>query len=201
MLKIWGHRAAPNVAKVLWTCAELGLDYELIPTGGPNGGLDEPAYRRLNPNGRVPTLDDDGFILWESHAIMRYLARRERAESFYPPEAQRVARIDQWLDWQSAHLAEAVRDLVRLTIKATTPAPAEQIAKAEAQADALFGIADQALRTSAYIAGADFTLADIPIGVAVRRWTTLPVARTALPALVSWADDVLSRPGAAILSA
>lgn len=201
MLKIWGHRAAPNVAKVLWTCAELGLDYELIPTGGPNGGVDEPAYRRLNPNGRIPTLDDDGFILWESHAIMRYLVRRERAESFYPSKAQPVARIDQWLDWQSAHLAEAVRDLVRLTIKATTPPPAGQLTRAEAQADGLFGIVDRALRASPYIAGADFTLADIPIGVAVRRWTTLPVARPPLPALDSWADDVLNRPAAAILSA
>lgn len=201
MLKIWGHRAAPNVAKVLWTCAELGLDYELIPTGGPNGGLDEPAYRRINPNGRIPTLDDDGFVLWESHAIMRYLARREAAESFYPPEAQRVARVDQWLDWQSAHLAQAVRDLVRLTIKATAPVQPAELAKAEAEADALFGIVDQALRTSPYMAGADFTLADIPIGVAVRRWTTLPVARAVLPAIDSWADDVLSRPGAAVLSA
>ncbi|WCM28588.1 glutathione S-transferase family protein [Sphingomonas sp. QA11] len=201
MLKIWGHRAAPNVAKVLWTCGELGLEYELVPTGGPNGGLDALAYRRLNPNGLIPTLDDDGFILWESHAIMRYLARRERAENLYPAETRPVARVDQWLDWQAAHVAEAVRDLVRLTIKATGPVLAEQLAHAEAQADALFGIIDQVLRTSPYIAGADFTLADIPIGVAVRRWTTLPVTRAPLPALDSWADDVLSRPGAAALSA
>ena len=201
MLKIWGHRAAPNVAKVLWTCGELGLDHELVATGGPHGGLDEPVYRSLNPNGRIPTLDDDGFILWESHAIMRYLARRQQAESLYPGEPRHVAKVDQWLDWQAAHLAQAVRDLVRLTIKATAPAPAELLAKAEAEADDLFGIVDTTLRTSSYVAGSTFTLADIPIGVAVRRWTTLPVKRASLPELARWFDEVWARPGAAILSA
>ncbi len=201
MLKIWGHRAAPNVAKVLWTCGELCLDHELVATGGPHGGLDEPAYRNLNPNGRIPTLDDDGFILWESHAIMRYLARRQHAHGLYPADHRQVAKVDQWLDWQSAHLAQAVRDLVRLTIKAKGPAPAELLTKAEAEANDLFGIVDRALRTSDYVAGCAFTLADIPIGVAVRRWTTLPVKRSSLPDLARWFDEVRARPGAVNLSA
>ncbi|WP_342248969.1 glutathione S-transferase family protein [Sphingomonas sp. OTU376] len=196
MLKIWGHPAAPNVAKVLWTCNELGLDHALIPTGGPHGGLDDPAYRRLNPNGRIPTVDDNGFILWESHAIMRYLARREGDEVLYPSDPRRVALVDQWLDWQSAHLAQAVRDLVRLTLKATTPPPAEQLARAEAEADMLFGIVDAALQESRFIAGSAFTLADIPIGVAVRRWTTLPIKRAPLAALDQWFEAVQRRTGA-----
>ncbi|WP_019832856.1 glutathione S-transferase family protein [Sphingomonas sp. PR090111-T3T-6A] len=201
MLKIWGHRAAPNVAKVVWACGELGLEHELIPVGGPHGGLDEPAYRSLNPNGRIPTLDDEGFILWESHAILRYLARREQAAGLYPADARQAAKVDQWLDWQAAHLAQAVRDLVRLTVKASTPAPAERLAAAEAEADELFGIVDAALGTSPYVAGHAFTLADIPIGVAVRRWTTLPVKRASLPHLSRWFGEVWARPGAALLSA
>ncbi|WOF42998.1 glutathione S-transferase family protein [Sphingopyxis indica] len=201
MLKIWGHPAAPNVAKVLWTCGELGLEFELIPTGGPHGGLDNPEYRRLNPNGRIPTLDDNGFVLWESHAIMRYLARRERAEELYPVEARSVARVDQWLDWQGSHLAQAVRDLVRMTIKATTPPAKDALARAEAEADTHFGMVDALLQEQPHIAGDAFTLADIPIGVAVYRWTTLPVARAKLPALMDWYEQVVSRPGAEFLSA
>lgn len=200
MLKIWGHRAAPNVAKVLWGCGELGLDFELVATGGPHGGLDEPDYRKLNPNGRIPTLDDNGFILWESHAILRYLARREHAEALYPHDAQAAARVDQWLDWQSAHLAEAVRDLVRLTIKAEAPAPADALHRAEAHASTLFGIVDAALKESRHIAGDNFTLADIPIGIAFRRWSTLPVKRVAQPALGQWFETVRARPGFAKLS-
>lgn len=200
MLKIWGHRAAPNVAKVLWTCSELALDHELIPTGGAHGGLDDPAYRGLNPNGRIPTLDDDGFVLWESHAIMRYLARREGADGLYPKDFRAVALVDQWLDWQAAHLAQAVRDLVRLTIKATGLPPTEEVARAEAEADTLFGIVDVALQTSRFVAGAAFTLADIPIGIAVRRWTALPVKRAPLPALGQWFEKIKRRPGAALLS-
>lgn len=200
MLKIWGHRAAPNVAKVLWTCSELGIEHELLPIGGSHGGLDDAGYRRLNPNGRIPTIDDNGFVLWESHAIMRYLARREGVDALYPGDTRAVALVDQWLDWQAAHLAQAVRDLVRLTIKAGTPPPAEQLARAEAEADMLFGIVDAALERSRFIAGSAFTLADIPVGIAVRRWTTLPVKRAPLAALGEWFEEVRRRPGAALLS-
>lgn len=193
MLKIWGHRQAPNVAKVLWTCAELGLAYDLIETGGPHRGLDAPAYRAINPNGRVPTIDDAGFILWESHAIMRYLARREGDRGLYPDLPRAAAIVDQWLDWQGAHLASAVRDLVRLTIKADTPADGAVLARAEGEADTLFAIAETGLRNHDYLGGETFSIADIAVGIAYRRWSTLPIARAPLEGLDRWYAAVSAR--------
>lgn len=201
MLRIWGHRQAPNVRKVLWACAEFGLAYELIETGGPFGGTDTPDYRAMNPNGRIPTIDHDGFVLWESHAILRYLANKSGDGALYPQEARARARVDQWLDWQGAHQAQAVRDLVKMTIKAKgTPDPA-RLAAAEAEADLLFGILDGALSGGGYIAGDGFTIADIPVAVGYRRWSTLPIARQAFPVLEAWFGRVSARPAFAAIDA
>ena len=79
MLKIWGRTNSVNVQKVLWCCEELGVDYDRVDAGGPFGVVDTPEYRRRNPNGLVPTIDDDGFVLWESNAIVRYLAAKHRS--------------------------------------------------------------------------------------------------------------------------
>lgn len=194
MLRLWGHRQAPNVRKVLWTCAELGLPFEQVDIGGPFGGTDSRDYRSLNPNGRIPTLEDDGFVLWESHAIMRYLAAQARCDTLYPKDVRSRARVDQWLDWQGAHLAQAIRDLVRLTVKAQAASDPVRLAMAEREADLHFAIVDRALGSSDHIAGGEFTLADIPIGIGYRRWSTLPVARQPLPALEAWFGRVSVRP-------
>ena len=194
MLRIWGHRQAPNVRKVIWAAAELGIAFEVIETGGPFGGIDAPDYRAMNPNGRIPTIDDDGFVLWESHAILRYLANKSRDGALYPQEARARARVDQWLDWQGAHQAQAVRDLVKMTIKAKDVPDPARLAAAEAEADLLFGILDGALANGEYIAGDSFTIADIPLAVGYRRWATLPIMRKAFPALESWFNRVGTRP-------
>lgn len=200
MLKIWGHGRAPNVRKVIWGCAELGIPAERIDIGGPFGGTSSADYRAMNPNGRIPTIDDAGFILWESHAILRYLANREGADALYPRDPQARARADQWLDWQGAHQAQAVRDLVRMTIKADSAPDPVRLATAEAEADALFAILDQVLVQSPYVAGADFTIADIPLAVGYQRWTTLPVRRAVLPHLDAWFGVIRDRPAFAAIS-
>jgi glutathione S-transferase len=187
MLKIWGRANAPNVQKVLWACEELSLAYERIDLGGPFGGGDAPAYREKNPNGTVPTLEDGDFVIWESHAILRYLAGKTRSEALYPIELRRRGVIDQWLDWQAAQQALAVRALV----KAGDPA---QLETARQAAEPLFALLNRRLLRSAHVAGNDFTLADIPNAIGAQRWMSLPIERPALTALQDWLGQLSERP-------
>ena len=126
MLKILGKAASINVRKVLWTCTELDLAYEREDWGTGFRPTDEPAYRALNPNGLVPVIvEDDGFVLWESNTIIRYLANRHGATSLYPIEARSRARVDQWIDWQATDLnnawSYAFMGLIRLPPQQTDP--------------------------------------------------------------------------------
>jgi glutathione S-transferase len=76
MLKIWGRRSAFNVQKAMWAIGELELPHEHVNAGGDAGGLDDPWFREMNPHGRIPVIDDDGLILWESNSIIRYLGAK-----------------------------------------------------------------------------------------------------------------------------
>ena len=155
MLKIWGRADAPNVRKVLWGCEELGLAYRRIDHGGSFGGGKDPAYLAKNPNGLVPTLEDGGFVLWESHAILRYLANSAAGAALYPSERHQRALVDQWLDWQAVHQAAAVRGLAQALAKPGGP-PASALEDAER----IFSILEERLDACAYLTGDSFTLAD-----------------------------------------
>ncbi len=102
MLKIIGRDTSSNVQKVLWVCGELELPFERQDLGGPFGGNDNPEYRALNPNGRVPTIIDDGFVLWESNSCTRYLAAKHAAGTLYPDDLQARGNAERWMDWQIA---------------------------------------------------------------------------------------------------
>jgi glutathione S-transferase len=194
MLKIWGRGDAPNVQKVLWTCAELGLEFERIDKGGRFGGGEDPAYLALNPNGLVPTIEDDGFVLWESHAILRYLAARTPGQSLMPDDPHGRALVDQWLDWQAFHQAAAVRGLAML-FRPGAPPPAPAVLQgALAAAAHAFDLLDRQLAGRDYITGGRFSLADIPLAVGVARWLGLPISRPALSSLESWFGRVSRRP-------
>lgn len=105
MLKIWGRKNSSNVRKALWCAEELGLDYEAIDAGGAFGVVDTPQYRALNPNGRVPMIEDGDFVLWESNTIVRYLCAKQ-ASSWYPSDLQARANAEKWMDWTTSTLAE-----------------------------------------------------------------------------------------------
>jgi len=111
MLKVWGRANSSNVAKVMWAIAELELAHERIDIGGEFGGTGEPSYRRLNPTGRIPTIEDDTFVLWESNAIVRYLAAKVGHDVLWPAKLQLRADADRWMDWASTSLAEAIDNL------------------------------------------------------------------------------------------
>lgn len=198
MLKIWGRRSSSNVQKVLWTCDELALPYERIDAGGSFGGLDTPQYRAINPNGLIPTIEDDGFILWESHAIIRYLASGDEQHRLLPPTLSRRERadMDRWMDWAMLSLGFSLRTLFMLLYKQGSTAPgAQDLARAGEQVAAAFTILDGHLQDTPFVGGAAFTVADIPAGISAHRWFRLPVLRPKLPALEAWYAAVSSRPG------
>jgi glutathione S-transferase len=195
MLRIWGNADSVNVQKVLWCCEELGLAYERVDAGRYFGVVDTPAFRALNPNGLVPTIDDDGFVVWESNTIVRYLAARHAAGSLWPTDPRARADADRWMDWTNASLWPALVPLFRAfyrTPEAARDAAAIEAARQEAIAE--MRILDAHLAGAHYVGGAVFTMGDIAVGCAAWRWFAMPIQRPALPALQRWFDTLAERP-------
>jgi glutathione S-transferase len=185
MLKVWGRRSSANVQKVMWLLGELQLAHEHIPAGGPFGGLNEPNFRAMNPNGLVPVIEDDGLILWESNAIIRYLAARHGR--LWEEDARARAPIDQWIDWSGTTLQpEMIGVFWSYWRTPEKERNADQIRNFEQRAERNLRILDTALATRAYIAGDTFTLADIPSGVHLYRYFTMGTAVAKLAHVEAW---------------
>jgi glutathione S-transferase len=195
MLKVWGRRSAFNVQKVLWLVDELGLAHEHVPLGGTHGGLDAPGFLAMNPNGRVPVIEEDGAVVWESHAILRYLAARHGGEAFWPADPAARALADRWTDWALASLQPAFMDLFasfyRTPEERRDPA---RVADALARCAALYGILDRQLHGRDYLAGDRLTLADIPAGTSLYRYFTLAIERPSLPNVEALYRRLAARP-------
>jgi len=181
MLKIWGRTNSINVQKVLWAVDELNVPYERIDAGMQFGVVNEPFYRKMNPNGHVPTIDDDGFVLWESNAIVRYLSAKHGAGTLWPSDPKERADADRWMDWASSTLAAPIFPVFWGLIR--TP-PEKRDGKAIAEGvkklNAAFEVLEQSLDGRDFVAGAAFTMGDIPVGVHVYRWSALPIDRPGL---------------------
>src|ERR1700674_2390558 len=104
MLSVWGRKSSFNVQKVMWLVDELQLPHEHIPAGGSFGGLDAPEFLAMNPHGRVPVIDDGGVIVWESHAILRYLAAQYGRGRFWSHDAGERSSVERWMDWSQTTL-------------------------------------------------------------------------------------------------
>lgn len=197
-LRIWGRLSSVNVQKVVWCADELGLAYERIDVGGKFGGNDTADYRGKNPNGLVPTIEDDRFVLHESNAIVRYLAAKAKAEALWPSELRARADVDRWMEWQSTEYTPAMRDafwqLVR-TPEASRDARALEASRA--RSERLSGILDAHLAQRDYLTGDRFTLGDLVVGCAAHRWLNLPLAREPRPHLERWYARLRSRPASA----
>lgn len=196
MLKILGRKTSSNVQKVLWCCAEIGLAFERSDIGGPFGGNKTPEYLALNPNGLVPTIDDDGFVLWESNAIVRYLSAKHASGSLWPTDLRRRADADRWMDWQQTTLGPPMGVLFRALLRSPPDAvdPAE-LESAKRRAAAGFSILDAQLGRSRYVAGEALTMGDIALGFAPHRWHILPIERPSLPHVERWYRELRERPG------
>ena len=197
-LKIWGRANSVNVQKVLWCLAELDLAYERIDAGMAFGRNRESDYLAMNPNGRVPTLVDGDFVLWESNSIMRYLVLAYRPDSpIYPKAPKRRAGVDRWLDWTLSTLQPVDRPVFWALVR--TPVAERDMAAIQKDADAEAGvwrIADRYLASNRFIEGDDFTLADIALGAYARRWFGVEgITKPKLPHLDRWFAQFSGRPG------
>lgn len=195
MLKIWGRATSSNVQKATWALEELGIPYDRADVGGPFGGLDKPEFKALNPNAKIPVMDDDGFILWESNVIVRYLAAKRKSEALWPTDLKARATADMWMDWQQTVMW---MDFVVLIVGLVrTPPEKRDTAAIEAARQRLIPVMtmlDAQLKKTPYLAGQSFTIADIPAGVFAFRWFELPIERPALPALEAWYKKLQARP-------
>ncbi|WP_420993983.1 glutathione S-transferase family protein [Cupriavidus sp. 30B13] len=197
MLKILGKAASINVRKVLWCCDELGLPYAREDWGAGFRPTDTPAFLALNPNAMVPVIDDGGFVLWESNAILRYLAAQYGGAAIYPAAARERARIDQWLDWQACELNPAWRyAFMGLVRQSPAHQDAAQIAASAAAWARCMGILERQLAaTGGHAAGAGFSLADIALGLSVNRWYATPLAHPDYPAVAAYFARLRDRAG------
>ncbi len=196
MLTIYGRKSSSNVQKVLWCCGEIGLAFERIDMGRQFGGNREAPYLALNPNGLVPTIvEGDGFSLWESNTIIRYLAKRHGAPGFYPDDSRRAAIGEQWMDWQLNSLNDAFTPMFHgLVREAPEHRNLEAIEKSRANTQRHLAMLDQHLQDSRFVAGDAFTAADIPVGIYAYRWHTFEgIARASLPAFERWYGELQVR--------
>ncbi|EEE45121.1 glutathione S-transferase family protein [Roseibium alexandrii] len=186
MLKVWGRKTSSNVQALMWCIGELGLEYERSDIGHSFGGTDTEAFRRLNPNQTIPVLQDaNGQTIWETGAILRYLADRYGPESFWPEQPQDRAQVDMWAEWSKITIAMAFTAPVFWRV-VRTPREAQdwnQIRRAVAALESKLEIAEQRLTNNPFLAGPDFTLADIQFGHILYRYYDIDIDRADLPRL------------------
>ena len=193
MIKVWGRVNSVNVKKALWCLEELSLQYERTDAGMQFGVVNTPEYKKMNPNSLVPTLEDDGFIMWESHTIVRYLADKYGKGVLRPMDLEPRTIANQWMDWAFTFQG-SVRDAFWNLIR--TPADKRDEKAIEAsriKSGQLIGILDAALANRHYVAGT-FSMGDIPIGCEVQRWMRLPMERPKMPNVEAWFERLCARP-------
>ena len=192
--KILGRKNSSNVMKVLWCCDEIGISFDRLDVGGPFGYDHVENYGALNPNLRVPTIDDDGFILWESNVIVRYLAEKHSQGKLFPLDPKTRWEAEKWMDWQQTSIRASMLivflGLIRTPPEDRNPETIENGRKAAAEA---WGILDRHLQGRHFVTGNEFTMGDIPVGSDVYRWFTLDIERPPLPNLEAWYGRLCAR--------
>ena len=197
MLTIYGRANSINVRKVLWLCDELELAYGREDWGQGFRDPNDPEYLALNPNGLVPTIRDGDFTMWESDAIVRYLAQREGRDDLYPAEPRKRAIVEQWMNWYGTSFGQSFRYAFHALIR-RNPAFADQ-GRIDSSLRACAGrvaILDAHLAAAGgpYVAGADLTLADILMGAGVNRWMHMPADKPPCPAVAAYYERLSTRP-------
>jgi len=194
-MKVWGRKDSANVQKVLWCCGELDLPFQRVDIGGAFGKNREKPYLDLNPNGVVPTVEDEGFVLWESNSIVRYLVDKYGQGRLLPPTPEARANANRWMDWQltvmNACMVPLYMALIRTPPDKQDPAAVE---KARGQAAGKWEIVERYLQGGDYLAGNAFSIGDIPLGIWAYRWFNLPIHRPGLPRLEGWYQRLAGRP-------
>jgi len=194
MLTVYGRATSLNVQAVMWGIAELDLPHERLDYGFGFGGTDTPEYLEMNPTGLVPTIDDEGFTLWESHTIVRYLCGKHSMGKLCPQDLRARADAERWMDWAFS-FQNAMRNVFWGLIR--TPSEKRDLKAIEEgtkKSHELAAMLDRELADRLYVAGQAFTMGDIPIGCEVQRYMRVPIERLALPNLQAWFERLRQRP-------
>jgi len=196
VLTVRGRRSSFNLQKVMWLVGELGVAHNHIELGGQFGGLDKPEFLAMNPHGRVPVIDDNNTIVWESHAILRYLAARYGGDRFWSDDAATRSQWDRWMDW--AHTTLQPDFLVGVFWGFyRTPEPQRNLARVKdsvARSARHFQLLDRLLAGRAFMLGDQLTLADVPVGTHLYRYFNLEIERPRLPNVEAWYRRLQERP-------
>jgi glutathione S-transferase len=195
MLKVWGRRSSANVQKVMWLIGELQLPHEHVPAGGPYGVVNEPRFRALNPNGLVPVIEDDGLTMWESNAILRYLAAKYGQGKFWSDDPRERAPIDQWTDWAATTFQP---DLIGLFVNYWRTPEIQRnpnvIRNFQQRSEKNLRLLDAELAKRKFVAGDKLSVADIACGVHLYRYYTMGTEYPRLPNIEAWYSRLQERP-------
>ncbi len=195
MIEVWGRRSSSNVQKVIWALDELGLEFKRHTVGGGFGGTRDPAYLEMNPNALVPVLRDGDITMFESNAIVRYLAARYGEGGIKPKAPKALAAAEQWMEWQQLnvvpHISAIFWNLVRVKAEDRND---KAVADAGAKLIPVLAIADKRLATSPWFAGEAFSFGDIVLGVLYWRYTQLNCSRPDTPNIKRWFEALQQRP-------
>ncbi len=196
MLTVWGRATSVNVQKVMWTIGELGLACQRIDIGGRFGGLASTEFRALNPNGLIPVLKDENLVLWESHAIVRYLCAQYGSGQLWATDARVRAEADKWMEWTATTLQPAFTGGVFWGFYRTSPQQRNwpAITAALTRCKELFTLLDDVLSDRPYLAGEQLSIADIAAGAQLYRYFTLDIERADLPHVEDWYQRLCGRP-------
>lgn len=194
MLRVYGRANSINVRKVLWMLGELGLQYEREDWGRGFRPTDDPVFRKINPVGVVPVIDDGDFRLRESNTIVRYLADKHGRADLYPKDLKTRATIESWMDWASTDFANGMRPVFHgLIVK--NPAFADKIEAGAVEWAGQMQVLEQHLAAgNAYVMGKGFTVGDIPVGLVVNRWFSIPFKKPEFKAVSAYYDRLAERP-------
>lgn len=195
MIKIWGRPSAYNVQKVLWCLNEIGVDYQNINIGGSLGGLDSPEFLIKNPNGRIPVLEIDNQIIWESNTIVRFLAAKYSHSQLWASDPFSRSLAERWIDWELASLQPIFLDLFWASYR--TPIElqdAEFITKSAKCCEHKFNILDSHLATNHFVAGELFTMGDIAVATCLYRYFEMGIPTPAIPHVRRWYHELCERP-------
>ena len=196
MLKVWGRNTSSNVQKVIWGLAEMKLPFERIDVGGKFGKTKDDFYLAMNPNSLVPTLEEeDGFTLWESNSILRYVAAKHSNRTLEPADHKTRALAHKWMDWQLSVMGPSITPVFWGLIR-TPPEQrdAKAIAAGKEKTVAAAKIMDTQLGKTKFMAGDEFSYGDIPVGIMIYRYMQLIPERPALSNLDRWYGAISSRP-------
>lgn len=187
MLELWGRKNAYNVLKVLWMLEELEREYRYVDLGSNPGELETAEYLALNPHARIPTLVDNGAVIWESNSIVRYLAAQYSPGRLWPTQALARSYAERWMDWELSKLQPDFIDLFWGFYR-TPEQQRNMVAIGQAQqcCAAHFRLLDEHLKTHAYVAGEEFSMGDIPVATCLYRYFNMGLPVETPEHVASW---------------